>query len=121
MISLHLSPLFTGLIVVPIVGNIVEHIVGILYAWRNKGNLAVSTIGMSAIQMITGLFPALVLLSFLPGFAHLTFAVPTIPLIMLILSLFLVHLAIHDGRGDNLEGWGFLLWYVLLAVISLWL
>src|SRR5437763_1508374 len=69
---LHISQAFTGLVLVALASNAVEHAVGVQLAARNKADYAISVILNSSLQVALGLIPALVLLSFLIGGAHLT-------------------------------------------------
>src|SRR4029077_6739208 len=64
---LHISPAFTGLVIVALAGNAVENVVGIQFAARNKSDYAISVILNSSLQVALGLIPALVLLSFVIG------------------------------------------------------
>ncbi|MGI8551504.1 MAG: calcium:proton antiporter, partial [Dehalococcoidia bacterium] len=64
IVRLHLSEAFTGLVIVAIVGNAVENVVGIQLAARDKMDYAISVILNSPLQIALGLAPALVLLSF---------------------------------------------------------
>ena len=73
MKTLGISEAFAGLVVVAVAGNAIENLVGIQLAWRNQADYAVSVILNSSLQIAFGLFPLLVLLSFVLGGAILTF------------------------------------------------
>src|SRR6266849_1944078 len=57
---LHISPAFTGLVVVALAGNAVENVVGIQFAARNQADFAISVILNSSLQVALGLIPVLV-------------------------------------------------------------
>src|SRR5260370_8689800 len=74
--GLHISPAFTGLVIVALAGNAVEHVVGVQFAARNQSDLAISVILNSSLQIALGLIPVLVLLSFFIRGTHLTLVLP---------------------------------------------
>ncbi|GAC1365237.1 MAG: calcium/proton exchanger [Herpetosiphon sp.] len=117
---LHLSDAFTGLVIVAIAGNAVEHAVGIRLAAQNKADYAVSVILNSSLQIALGLIPALVLLSFLLGTAHLTLVLPPLLLAVLGLSTLLGSLIIYDGEAIWLEGVTLVGLYGIVAAAFWW-
>ena len=64
MAAIGMSEAFAGLIVVAIAGNAIEHLAGVTAAWKNRGDLAMSLILNSALQVVLFLAPVIVLLSF---------------------------------------------------------
>jgi Ca2+:H+ antiporter len=118
---LHLSPAFTGLVIVALAGNAVENVVGIQLAWRNKPDYAVSVILNSSLQVALGLVPVLVLLSFLvPGMAHLTLVLPALLVVAVGLSALLGTIIVYDGESTWLEGVALVGLYVILAASFWW-
>ncbi len=101
---LHISPAFTGLVVVALAGNAVENVVGIQFAARNQSDYAISVILNSSLQIALGLIPALVLLSFIIGGAHLTLVLPPLLVATLGLAAILSTVIIYDGESTWLEG-----------------
>ena len=65
--QLGLSQTFTGLVVVAIASNAVEHVVGIRFALKAKPEYAISTTLNSPLQVALLLTPVLVLLSRVVG------------------------------------------------------
>jgi len=101
---LHISPAFTGLVVVALAGNAVENVVGVQMAARNKPDYAISVILNSSLQMALALIPVLVLLSYVLGGAHLTLVLPPLLVAVLFLAAIVSALIVVDGESTWLEG-----------------
>lgn len=117
---LHLSPAFTGLVVVALAGNAVEHVVGIQFAARNQSEYAVSIILNSSLQIALGLTPALVLLSLIIGGAHLTLVLAPLLVAALGLAAILSTVIIYDGESTWLEGLSLIGLYSIIAASFWW-
>lgn len=117
---LHLSEAFTGLVIVAIAGNAVENVVGIQLAARNQPDYAISVILNSPLQVALALIPALVLLSFVVGGAHLTLVMPPLLLAALGLSTLIATLATVDGDSIWLEGVALVGLYCIIAAAFWW-
>ncbi len=61
---------FAGLVVVAIAGNAVENVVGVQAMLADKGDLAISVILNSSLQVALALAPVLVLVSLVYGWSH---------------------------------------------------
>lgn len=118
--ALHLSEAFTGLVIVAIAGNAVENVVGIQLAARNHTDYAVSVILNSPLQVALALIPALVLLSFVIGGAHLTLVMPPLLLAALGLSTLIATLVTVDGESVWLEGAALIGLYCIIAAGFWW-
>lgn len=118
--TLHLSQAFTGLVIVALAGNAVENVVGIQLAAKNKMDYAISVILNSSLQIALGLIPALVLLSFVIGGAHLTLALPGLLIAALGLSAILGAIIIYDGESTWLEGVALIGLYSIIAASFWW-
>src|SRR5207248_3329057 len=94
---LHISPAFTGLVIVALAGNAVENVVGIQFALRNKSDYAVSVILNSSLQVALGLIPVLVLLSFVISSTHLTLVLAPLLVAALALTAILSTVITYDG------------------------
>jgi len=119
-VALHISPVFTGLVIVAIAGNAVENAVGIGFAARNKPDYAVSVILNSSLQVAVGLTPALVLLSFVLGPTHLTLVLPGLLLAALGLAAGIGALIVYDGESTWLEGLALIGLYGIIAAAFWW-
>jgi Ca2+:H+ antiporter len=117
---LHLSEAFTGLVIVAIAGNAVENVVGIQLAARNKPDYALSVILNSALQVALFLTPALVLLSFVLGGAHLTLVLPPMLVAALAIAAIISAMTIYDGESIWLEGVALIGLYGIIAASFWW-
>ncbi|HLI69846.1 MAG TPA: calcium/proton exchanger [Ktedonobacteraceae bacterium] len=120
MTFLHISPAFTGLVIVALAGNAVEHFVGIQFAARNQSDLAMSVILNSSLQVALGLTPVLVLLSFLMGGAQLTLVLAPLLVAALALAAILGIVIIYDGESNWLEGLALIGLYGIIAASFWW-
>src|SRR6266702_5691628 len=117
---LHISPAFTGLVVVALAGNAVENVVGIQFAARNQSDFAISVILNSSLQVALGLTPVLVLLSFIIGGTHLTLVMAPLLVASLALAAILSTVIIYDGESTWLEGMALIGLYGIIAVSFWW-
>jgi Ca2+:H+ antiporter len=113
--ALGLSEFFLGIILVPIIGNVAEHLVAVQVALKNKMDLSLSIAIGSSLQIALFVAPALVFLSLLVGHPlKLEFnsfelaAVGAASLIAAFVSL--------DGESNWLEGAMLLVVYVILGL-----
>jgi Ca2+:H+ antiporter len=101
--DLGISAAFLGLVVVPIVGNIAENIVGIKIAYENKMDFSMAVSLGSSLQVALGVAPLLVFISLLtPHEFDLVF--PTIQVIALAAAVTITALIAADGESNWLEG-----------------
>lgn len=120
MKSLGINDVFAGLVIVAIAGNAIENFVGIQLAIRNKSDYAVSVILNSSLQVALGLFPLLVLLSFLLGGAILSFVLSPLLLVALALAVIVSAFIVFDGESIWLEGLALICLYCLIAAAFWW-
>ena len=120
MKTLGISEAFAGLVVVAIAGNAIENLIGIQLAWKNQTDYAVSVILNSSLQIALGLFPVLVLLSFVLGGAVLSFVLAPMLLAALILSVLVSAVIIYDGESIWLEGLALIGLYCIIAAAFWW-
>jgi Ca2+:H+ antiporter len=118
--ALGLSEAFTGLVIVALAGNAVEHFVGVQLAAKNKSDYAVSVILNSSLQVALALIPALVIISLLPGLTHLTLVLPPLLVISVALSAVLGAVIVFDGESNWLEGLALIGLYVIIAASFWW-
>lgn len=120
MKTLGISQAFAGLVVVAIAGNAIENLVGIQLAWRNQADYAVSVILNSSLQIALGLFPLLVLLSFVLGGAVLTLVLSPLLVAALALAVIVTAFIIYDGESIWLEGLALIGLYCIIAASFWW-
>ena len=120
MKTLGISEAFAGLVIVAVAGNAIENLVGIQLAWRNQADYAVSVILNSSLQVALGLFPLLVLLSFVLGGALLTFVLSPLLVASLALTVIVSAFIIYDGESIWLEGLALIGLYSIIAAAFWW-
>jgi Ca2+:H+ antiporter len=118
--TLHLSQGFTGLVIVAIAGNAVEHVVGVRLMVKNRCDVALNVILQSSLQIALALTPALVLLSFVVGGSHLTLAFPPLLLAALALTAIVQMAVVYDGESTWIEGVALVGLYAVIAATFWW-
>jgi Ca2+:H+ antiporter len=116
---LGISTAFTGLVIVAIAGNAVEHTAGIVLAYKGRADLAISVIKNSVAQIAAFLYPLLVLIS-LALATSLTFALAPLYVGALVLSALAVWQVTGDGEALAFEGYALVAMYVILAIVALY-
>jgi Ca2+:H+ antiporter len=120
MNSLGINETFAGLVIVAIAGNAIENLIGIQLAWKNQADYAVSVILNSSLQIALGLFPMLVLLSFVIGGSVLTFVLSPLLVVALALTTIVTAFVIYDGESIWLEGLALVGLYFIIAASFWW-
>lgn len=120
MASFGMSEAFAGLIVVALAGNAIEHLAGVTAASKNKGDLSLSLILNSALQVVLFLVPVIVLLSFLVAPAPLTLILSPLLLGSLMVTVILVFVIVADGEANAIEGAMLLGLYAIIAAAVWW-
>ena len=120
MKALNISETFAGLVIVAIAGNAIENLIGIQLAWRNQPDYAVSVILNSSLQVALGLFPVLVLLSFVLGGSILTLTLSPMLIVALALSTIVTAFVVYDGESIWLEGLALVGLYCIIAASFWW-
>ena len=113
--DLGLSPLFVGLIVIPIIGNAAEHSSAIMFALRNKVDVTLEIAIGSSTQIALFVAPALVFIS-LAVDHPMDFIFSTFEVAAVALSTILVFMISSDGRSNWLEGAQLIGAYVIMAI-----
>ncbi|MDB9518141.1 calcium/proton exchanger [Roseofilum reptotaenium CS-1145] len=112
---LGLTALFTGVILVPIIGNAAEHATAVTVAMKNKMELSVSVAMGSSLQIALFVAPVLVLAGV---FFHQPMDLDFNPfeLVAVVVAVLLANSVSSDGRSDWLEGSLLLATYVVLGL-----
>jgi Ca2+:H+ antiporter len=118
--KLGLSQTFTGLVIVAIAANAVEHVVGIRFAVKAKPEYAISTTLNSPLQVALLLTPVLVLLSRVVGPTQLNLVFPPLLVAALALSTLVVAVIIYDGEYTWIEGMALIALYCIIATAFWW-
>jgi Ca2+:H+ antiporter len=118
--SLGISEFFIGIILIPIIGNLAEHVVGVTLAYKNKMDFSLITSIGSATQIALFAVPVLVFFGLIVGNPlHLVFTpleVAAVGLSVLIAS----YIAI-DGKSNWVEGLQLISVYLIVAIAFLFL
>ena len=114
--SLGLTEFFVGLIVIPIVGNVAEHYSAIVFARRNKMELAISIAANSSTQIAVFVAPLLVLVSLLVAPQPMDLIFQPIELVTLFASAAIFAYVSLDGETNWLEGVQLLALYLIAAI-----
>ncbi len=112
--SVGLSALFTGVVLLPLLGGVAEYITAITMARKNKMDLSVSVALGSTLLVALLVVPVLVLVG--PALGHpLDLSFNVYELVAVITAVVVSNLVSLDGRSDWLEGALLLAAYVILA------
>jgi Ca2+:H+ antiporter len=114
--ALGLSEFFVGIIIIPIVGNAAEHSAAILFAMKNKMDLAVGIALGSTVQIALLVAPILVILSFIIGKPMTLVLHNPLELATLVGGVLIGNSVARDGETNWLEGLMLLGVYAIVAV-----
>lgn len=113
--SLGISEFFVGIILIPIVGNVAEHLVAVKVAIQNQMDLSVEIVNASSLQIALFVAPVLVFISLLMG-NPMTLIFHEVELLALIVGVIIAALVSSDGESNWLEGAELLAVYLILAL-----
>ena len=112
--QLGLGSLFSGVVILPLLGGVAEFVLAIRMASKNQLGLSVSVVMGSTLLVALLVVPVLVLLS--PSFGHpLTLAFGLDEVLAVATAVLISNLVSSDGRSNWLEGVLLLATYVILA------
>jgi Ca2+:H+ antiporter len=112
--SVGLSPLFTGVVLLPLLGGVAEYLTAVSMARKDKMDLAVSVALGSTLLVALLVVPLLVLIGPLLGHP-IDLHFELYELVAIITAVVVSNLVSLDGRSDWLEGVLLLAAYVILA------
>lgn len=113
--ALGLSEFFVGIILIPIIGNAAEHSSAILFAMKNKMDLAVTIALGSTIQVALLVAPLLVLLSLAIGKPMDLVLHNPLELMAIFAGVLIANSIAKDGETNWLEGLMLLVVYGILG------
>lgn len=113
--NLGLTALFTGVILVPIIGNAAEHATAVTVAMKDKMDLSVSVALGSSLQIALFVAPVLVLAGWILG-KPMDLNFNPFELIAVAVSVLIANSVSSDGRSDWLEGVLLLAAYTVLGI-----
>lgn len=113
--NLGVSEFFIGIIIIPLVGNVAEHLVAVQTAIKNKMELSMAVSLGSSLQIALFVAPVLVFLSLLMG-NPLTLVFNQFEIVALFAGTLIAAFVAMDGESNWLEGAQLLALYVILAL-----
>jgi Ca2+:H+ antiporter len=115
VVGLGVSEFFLGVILIPIIGNVAEHLVAVKVAMQNQMDLSVEIAIASSLQIALFVAPILVFISLILG-NPLTLIFNQFELLALIVGVLIAALVSSDGESNWLEGAELLAVYVILTL-----
>ncbi len=112
--SLGLSQFFIGIIIVPLIGNVAEHLVAVQVAWKNRMDLSMSISLGSSMQIALFVAPVLVFISLLFK-DKLLLVFNAYELLALAVASIIAAFVAMDGESNWLEGAALLAVYLIFA------
>lgn len=113
--GLGISEFFLGIILVPLIGNVAEHLVAVQMALKNKMDLSTEIAVSSSLQIALFVAPLLVFISLALGHP-LQIIFNQFELLALLAAVVIAALVSSDGESSWLEGAGLLAIYLLLGL-----
>ncbi|KAN0059941.1 hypothetical protein ACQY0O_007914 [Thecaphora frezii] len=116
--SYKIPKAFIGIILLPIVGNMAEHLTSVWMAAKGKMEISIGIAVGSSIQISVGMIPILVLVGWAIG-QPLTLFFQSFETVVLVAAVLLVNTLIQDGKSNYMEG-AMLCSLYLVAALSFW-
>jgi Ca2+:H+ antiporter len=113
--TFHLSEFFVGVILIPTIGNLAEHLVAVQLAFKNKMEFAMAVSFGSSLQVALFVGPVLVLLGLVVG-QPMDLVFEPLEVAAVGVAVGISALIAFDGESNWLEGALLMLVYVILAV-----
>jgi len=113
----HVSEVFVGLILLPIVGNAAEHATAVTVAIKDKMDLAIGVAVGSSMQIALFVIPLSVLIGWWIG-ADMTLVFDNFQIAVLFVAVILVNYLIADGASHWLEGLQLMMLYIIIALAA---
>lgn len=115
MQGLGISEFFLGIILIPLIGNVAEHLVAVQMAGKNRMTLSVEIAVSSSLQIALLVAPLLVFISLAMG-NPLQLIFNQFELLALIAGVLIAALVSSDGESSWLEGTALLAIYLILGL-----
>lgn len=113
--ALGVSRLFVGVILIPLIGNLAEHVVGVTLAYKNKMDFSLLTSLGSATQIALFAVPVLVFFGLLVGHP-LTLVFTPLEVVAVAVSVFIAGYIALDGQSNWVEGLQLTSVYIILGL-----
>jgi Ca2+:H+ antiporter len=113
--SLGISEFFIGIILIPIIGNLAEHVVGVTLAYKNKMDFSLITSIGSATQIALFAVPVLVFFGLLVGYP-VTLVFTPLEVVAVAVGVIIASFIALDGKSNWVEGLQLVSVYAILAI-----
>jgi Ca2+:H+ antiporter len=113
--KLGLTELFTGVILLPIIGNAAEHATAVVVALKDKMDLSVSVAVGSSLQIALFVAPVLVLAGWVIG-QPMDLNFSPFELVAVTVAVLITNSISSDGRSNWLEGTLLLATYIIIGI-----
>lgn len=120
VVEIGISEFFLGIVIIPLIGNVAEHLVAVQVAAKNKMELSLAISVGSSLQIALFVAPLLVFISLFMG-NPLTLVFNPFELIALMAATLIAGLVSLDGESNWLEGAMLLTIYAIIALAFFWL
>ena len=110
-----LSQFFVGVILIPTIGNLAEHLVAVQLAYKNKMEFAMAVAYGSSLQVALFVAPVLVLIGVLIG-QDMTLVFSPLEVAAVAAAVGISALIALDGESNWLEGALLMLIYLIIAI-----
>jgi Ca2+:H+ antiporter len=110
-----LSQIFVGVILIPTIGNLAEHLVAVQLAWKNRMEFSMAVAYGSSLQVALFVGPVLVILGALMG-QPMNLVFTPLEVVAVGAAVGISALIALDGESNWLEGALLVIVYVILAV-----
>ncbi|MCL7452359.1 MAG: cation transporter, partial [Anaerolineae bacterium] len=120
VVEIGITEFFLGIIIVPLIGNVAEHLVAVQVAAKNKMELSLAISVGSSLQIALFVAPLLVFVSLAMG-NPLTLVFNRFELIALAAAVLIGGLVSLDGESNWLEGAMLLTIYTIIGLGFFWL
>jgi len=111
----NISEFFLGIILIPLIGNVAEHLVAVQFAAKNKMDLSVEIAVSSSLQIALFVAPLLVFISLAMG-NPMQLIFNQFELLALLIGVFIASFVSSDGESTWLEGAGLVAVYIIFAL-----
>src|SRR5215210_2107943 len=111
----HLSAFFVGVILIPTIGNLAEHLVAVQLAYKNKMEFAMAVSFGSSLQVALFVGPVLVLLGLVVG-QPMDLVFEPLEVAAVGVAVGISALIAFDGESNWLEGALLMLVYLIIAI-----
>jgi Ca2+:H+ antiporter len=113
--SLGISEFFIGIILIPLIGNLAEHVVGVTLAYKNKMDFSLITSIGSATQIALFAVPVLVFFGLIVG-NPVTLVFSPLEVVAVGVGVFIASYIALDGKSNWVEGLQLCSVYLILAI-----